>query len=41
MAVVRHFAGNICSKFSAPFGLTKMSRVEMEEPAYLCDEGEG
>ena len=27
-------------KFSAPFGLTKMSRVEVEEPAYLCDEGE-
>jgi hypothetical protein len=25
-------------KFSAPFGLTKMSRVEVEEPAYLCDE---
>lgn len=24
-------------KFSAPFGLTKMSRVEVEEPAYLCD----
>src|SRR5262245_20151400 len=28
-------------KFSAPFGLTKMSRVEVEEPAYLCDEDEG
>ena len=27
-------------KFSAPFGLTKMSRVEVEEPAYLCDEDE-
>jgi hypothetical protein len=27
-------------KFSAPFGLTKMSRVEMEEPAYLCDQEE-
>jgi hypothetical protein len=27
-------------KFSAPFGLTKLSRVEVEEPAYLCeDEG--
>jgi hypothetical protein len=26
-------------KFSAPFGLTKLSRVEVEEPAYLC-EGE-
>ena len=26
-------------KFSAPFGLTKMSRVEAEEPAYLCEEG--
>ena len=25
-------------KFSAPFGLTKMSRVEVEEPAYLCEE---
>ena len=25
-------------KFSAPFGRTKMSRVEVEEPAYLCDE---
>jgi uncharacterized protein len=25
-------------KLSAPFGLTKMSRVETEEPAYLCDE---
>jgi hypothetical protein len=25
-------------KFSAPFALTKMSRVEAEEPAYLCDE---
>ncbi len=25
-------------KFSAPFGLTKMSRVEVEEPAYICDE---
>ncbi len=25
-------------KFSAPFGLTKMSRVEVEEPAYLCDQ---
>lgn len=28
-------------KFSAPFGLTKMSRVEVEEPAYLCDEEAG
>jgi hypothetical protein len=28
------------SKFSAPFGLTKLSRVEVEEPAYLCDEEE-
>jgi uncharacterized protein len=27
-------------KFSAPFGLTKMSRVEVEEPAYLCEETE-
>lgn len=27
-------------KFSAPFGLTKMSRVEVEEPAYCCDEEE-
>ncbi|MFO1497778.1 MAG: hypothetical protein U1G07_05180 [Verrucomicrobiota bacterium] len=26
------------AKFSAPFGLTKMSRVEVEEPAYLCEE---
>ena len=26
------------SKFSAPFGLTKLSRVEVEEPAYLHDE---
>jgi hypothetical protein len=25
-------------KFSAPFGLTKMSRVEVEEPAYLYEE---
>ena len=25
-------------KFSAPFGLTKMSRVEVEEPAYVCEE---
>jgi hypothetical protein len=25
-------------KFSAPFALTKLSRVEVEEPAYLCDE---
>jgi len=25
-------------KFSAPFGLTKMSRVEVEEPAYLWEE---
>jgi hypothetical protein len=25
-------------KFSAPFGLTKLSRVEVEEPAYLFDE---
>src|ERR1051326_1409692 len=24
-------------KFSAPFALTKLSRVEVEEPAYLCD----
>jgi len=24
-------------KFSAPFGLTKLSRVEVEEPAYLCE----
>jgi hypothetical protein len=27
-------------KFSAPFALTKMSRVEAEEPAYLCDQQE-
>jgi uncharacterized protein len=26
------------SKLSAPFGLTKMSRVEVEEPAYLSEE---
>lgn len=26
------------AKFSAPFGLTKMSRVEFEEPAYLIEE---
>jgi hypothetical protein len=25
-------------KLSAPFGLTKMSRVEVEEPAYFCEE---
>jgi hypothetical protein len=25
-------------KFSAPFGLTKLSRVEVEEPAYLWEE---
>ena len=25
-------------KFSAPFGLTKLSRVEVEEPAYICDQ---
>lgn len=25
-------------KFSAPFALTRLSRVEVEEPAYLCDE---
>jgi hypothetical protein len=25
-------------KLSAPFGLTKLSRVEVEEPAYLCEE---
>jgi hypothetical protein len=25
-------------KLSAPFGLTKRSRVEVEEPAYLCEE---
>jgi hypothetical protein len=25
-------------KFSAPFGLTKLSRVEVEEPAYICEE---
>lgn len=25
-------------KFSAPFGLTKLSRVEVEEPAYLYEE---
>jgi len=25
-------------KFSAPFGLTKLSRVEVEEPAYLFEE---
>jgi hypothetical protein len=25
-------------KFSSPFGLTKLSRVEVEEPAYLCEE---
>ena len=24
-------------KLSSPFGLTKMSRVEVEEPAYICD----
>lgn len=24
-------------KFSAPFGLTRLSRVEVEEPAYLCE----
>jgi hypothetical protein len=24
-------------KLSAPFGLTKKSRTEVEEPAYLCD----
>lgn len=24
-------------KLSAPFGLTKLSRVEVEEPAYLCE----
>lgn len=28
-------------KFSAPFGLTKLSRVEVEEPASLCDQEEG
>jgi hypothetical protein len=27
-------------KFSVPFGLTKMSRGEVEEPAYLCDQEE-
>ncbi len=26
-------------KFSAPFGLTKLSRVEVEEPAYVWEEG--
>jgi hypothetical protein len=26
------------AKFSAPFGLTKMSRIAVEEPAYLCEE---
>lgn len=25
-------------KFSAPFALTRLSRIEVEEPAYLCDE---
>ncbi len=25
-------------KFSSPFGLTKLSRTEVEEPAYLCDD---
>ena len=30
----------ILEKLSTPFGLTKLSRVEVEEPAYLC-EGEG
>ena len=25
-------------KLSAPFGLTRLSRVEVEEPAYLCEE---
>jgi hypothetical protein len=28
----------LLGKFSAPFGLTKMSRVEVEEPAYICEE---
>jgi len=28
----------LIGKFSAPFGLTKMSRVEVEEPAYLFEE---
>jgi hypothetical protein len=28
----------LVGKFSAPFGLTKLSRVEVEEPAYLIDE---
>jgi uncharacterized protein len=28
-------------KFSSPFGLTKLSRVEVEEPAYLCDQEDG
>jgi hypothetical protein len=27
-------------KFSAPFGLTRLSRVEVEEPAYICDQDE-
>jgi hypothetical protein len=27
----------LISKFSAPFGLTKLSRVEVEEPAYLIE----
>ena len=26
------------AKFSSPFGLTKLSRVEVEEPAYIVDE---
>jgi hypothetical protein len=30
----------LLGKFSAPFGLTKMSRTEVEEPAYLCDTEE-
>lgn len=28
----------LVGKFSAPFGITKMSRVEVEEPAYLCED---
>jgi hypothetical protein len=24
-------------KFSAPFGLTRLSRIEVEEPAYICE----
>jgi hypothetical protein len=28
----------LIGKFSAPFTLTRLSRVEVEEPAYLCEE---